>query len=239
MPGRPPPLRAMPLGTAVAKFPRHLHHQISAHRISRKENRVKSIASRQFFKHRSVIPAHSGVIKCRGQLFRATAISLIQPNDVKTPPPSLLRNPKHVVRIARPFQAMHQHQHRRLPDLCRLPVALAQKPRVGIHLKMTALPQSAAQNRRTQNATPRSSHGRSLAVDEDETAFGLPRAWFQFMRAGRSEQVDAIGSHRSIVNTLSVRRVYLRAGFRIEWFRESGGNLRASVFRDDGLAGGE
>jgi hypothetical protein len=52
-------------------------------------------------------------------------------------------------------------------------------------------------------------------------------------------KLTQFGFLRSIVNTLSVDRVYLRAGFRIEWFRESGGNLRAGVSRDDGLAGSE
>jgi hypothetical protein len=53
--------------------------------------------------------------------------------------PGFFRDSQHVLRIARPFEAVNKHQERRAPVFSLLPVTAAQESRVRINLKMSIL----------------------------------------------------------------------------------------------------
>jgi len=58
------------------------------------------------------------------QIFRPAAIPLVQPHHVKACDPRLFRRPEHIIRLARAFQAVEQHDRRMLARPL-LPVAIA------------------------------------------------------------------------------------------------------------------
>ena len=114
----------------LAIFPRHLRHEISAHRISREKDLRESVALRQLLKNRAIVSAHSGVIKRWSQRLRPTAIPLVQSHHMKPALKSLFRDAKHIIRIARALQPMHNRNHRRVFSLSLLPVTRRKQLRI-------------------------------------------------------------------------------------------------------------
>ncbi len=82
--------------------------------------------------HRPVIVTEAAVVERRGQVLRASAVSLVQADHIHPRPPGLGGDPTHVVGLARAFQPMQQQDRWALLSLS-LPVAVPEHPAVWRH----------------------------------------------------------------------------------------------------------
>src|ERR1700724_1993119 len=101
-------------------------------------------------------------------MFRIAAVPLVQPQDVHAPRERLCGEALHVVRLARPVQAVQREQRRMLPGP-RLPVAVCNDPRVERHVEV------APGRRRQRGEIARV----SPAVERHPVAVPERRAWLE------------------------------------------------------------
>src|ERR1700740_1053866 len=105
---KPPDLR----GRRIRQFAGHLQHKVAAHRKSDGENLRQLIALDQFEYHRTNVAAQARMIERSRETFSAAAVSLVQPNDIESGRPGLLRDPQHVARVRRAFEPMQKNDRR-------------------------------------------------------------------------------------------------------------------------------
>ena len=115
------------LGAVVA---RQLQRNVAAQRVADDGNRGEAVERHQLLNDRLRVGGQSGVVEAGGQVFRPAAVALVEQHHVEAARERLVRQPAHVVRLARPFEAVEGEQ-RRPGRRVRLPVAVRQHPRVG------------------------------------------------------------------------------------------------------------
>jgi len=123
--------------------------------------------------------------------------------------PGFLRDPAHVIRVARTFEPMHQRDHRRVAPLPLLPMAVPQNFRFRIHGKQPFLPPPAAQTS-APTMPPQSSSGAHSSIT-DAVGNRIPQSpSLHSNGAARAGQVAANGRFRRIVTPHHYSNVYIR-----------------------------
>src|ERR1700674_1903486 len=113
-----------------------LEGEIPAERVAGDADRRQAVDRAQLVDHVRGVSRETGMKQAGRKMFRIAAVPLVQPQDVHASRERLRGEALHVVRVARPVQAVQREQRRMLPGP-RLPVAVCNDPRVERHGEIT------------------------------------------------------------------------------------------------------
>ena len=103
---------------------RQLQHDVAAHREADQRQARNAVARDDLARHRRDIVRQPRVIEHRSERVRAATVALVVADHIHPRGQRLLGDAEHVLRIARPFEPVHNNDGQRVRSI-RLPVAVA------------------------------------------------------------------------------------------------------------------